>query len=143
MPFLGGVLRGIVEFSATFLHSGFMVVGSFPDNTIPSNLSSVVNGTMYISTIGWTRRSAYFISILPFTVITILMFASPLYSILHARKRNSGYRTTFDPSNPLHLIMASAEAGKASTVVLRADVSEGSKAERERAEKGKDDTAEE
>ncbi|KAG2095322.1 uncharacterized protein F5147DRAFT_718669 [Suillus discolor] len=93
-----------------------MVVGSFPDNTIPSNLSSVVNGTMYISTIGWTRRSAYFISILPFTVITILMFASPLYSILHARKRNSGYRTTFDPSNPLHLIMASAEAGKASTV---------------------------
>ncbi|KAG1785262.1 uncharacterized protein HD556DRAFT_1423453 [Suillus plorans] len=109
--------RGIVEFSATFLRSGFMVVGSFPDDIVPNNLSSLVNGTMYISTIGWTRRSGtYFISILPFTVITILMFASALYSFLQARKRNSGYRTTFDPSNPLHLIMASAEAGKASTV---------------------------
>ncbi|KAG2090216.1 uncharacterized protein F5147DRAFT_780401 [Suillus discolor] len=109
--------RGIVEFSATFLRSGFMVVGSFPDDIVPNNLSSLVNGTMYISTIGWTRRSAtYFISILPFTVITIVMFASALYSFLQARKRNSSYRTTFDPSNPLHLIMASAEAGKASTV---------------------------
>ncbi|KAG1815343.1 hypothetical protein EV424DRAFT_1107063 [Suillus variegatus] len=109
--------RGIVEFSATFLRSGFMVVGSFPNNTVPSNLSSRVNGTMYISTIGWTRWSrTYFISILPFTIITILMFACALYSIMEAQKRNSGYKTTFDPSNPLHLIMASAEAGKASPV---------------------------
>lgn len=101
--------RGVVEFSATFLRSGFMVVGSFPDNTIPDNLSSPVNGTMYISTIGWTRRStSYLVALLPITIITILTFACALYSILHARKENGSYRITFDASNTLHLIMASA-----------------------------------
>ncbi|KAG1869410.1 hypothetical protein DFJ58DRAFT_742488 [Suillus subalutaceus] len=101
--------RGVVEFSATFLRSGFMVVGSFPDNTIPDNLISQVNGTMYISTIGWTRRSAtYLLAILPITITTMLTFACALYNILRARKENSGHRTTFDPANTLHLIMASA-----------------------------------
>ncbi|KAG2127283.1 uncharacterized protein EDB93DRAFT_1109325 [Suillus bovinus] len=46
---------GVVEFSATFLHSGFMAVGSVPNNDIPNNLSSQVNGTMFILTIGWTH----------------------------------------------------------------------------------------
>ncbi|KAG2114185.1 uncharacterized protein F5147DRAFT_770176 [Suillus discolor] len=101
--------RGVVEFSATFLRSGFMVVGSFPDDTIPDYLSSPVNGTMYISTIGWTRRSAtYLLAILPLTIITILTFACALYSILQARKENSSHKTIFDASNTLHLIMASA-----------------------------------
>ncbi|KAG2344154.1 hypothetical protein BDR05DRAFT_999314 [Suillus weaverae] len=101
--------RGVVEFSATFLRSGFMVVGSFPNNTIPDDLFSQVNGTMYISTIGWTRRSAtYLLAILPITIITILTFACASYSILQARKENNSCRTTFDPANALHLIMASA-----------------------------------
>ncbi|KAG2140233.1 uncharacterized protein EDB93DRAFT_1297499 [Suillus bovinus] len=101
--------RGVVEFSATFLRSGFMVVGSFPDNTIPEYLSSPVNGTMYISTIGWTRRSAtYLLAILPLTIITILTFVCALYSILHHRKDKNGYTAIFDASNTLHLIMASA-----------------------------------
>ncbi|KAG1815344.1 hypothetical protein EV424DRAFT_1645477 [Suillus variegatus] len=91
--------RGIVEFSATFLRSGFMVVGSFPNNTA-----------------GLGGRGHILSPSFPSPVITILMGASALYSILHGRKKNSGYRTTFDPSNPLHLIMASAEAGKASPV---------------------------
>ncbi|KAG1750086.1 hypothetical protein EDB19DRAFT_1904339 [Suillus lakei] len=104
--------RGVIEFSATFLRSSFMVVGSFPDNTIPDDLSSPVNGTMYISTIGWTRRSGtYILAILPITIITILTFACALYSILQARKEHSRYRTTFDVSNTLHLIMASAAGG--------------------------------
>jgi hypothetical protein len=93
-----------------------MVVGSFPDNRIPDNLSSPVNGTMYISTIGWTRRSAtYLLAILPITIITILTFACALYSILQAREKHSDHKTTFDPSNTLHLIMASA-AGNLTTL---------------------------
>jgi hypothetical protein len=84
-------------------------VGSFPDDTIPDDLISLVNGTMYISTIGWNRRSAtYLLAILPITIITILTFACALSSSLEAWKDNSGYKTTFDVSNPLHLIMASA-----------------------------------
>lgn len=96
--------RGVVEFSATFLRSGFMVAGSFPDNTIPDELLSPVNGTMYISTIGWTRRSAtYLLAILPVTTVIILTFACALYS-----KDSSDHRITFDVSDTLHLMMASA-----------------------------------
>ncbi|KAG2355963.1 hypothetical protein BDR07DRAFT_1464288 [Suillus spraguei] len=95
--------RGVVEFSATFLRSGFMVVGSFPDNTIPNELLSPVNGTMYISTIGWTRRSAtYLLAILPVTTVIILTFACALYS-----KGSDDHKTTFDVSDTLHLMMAS------------------------------------
>ncbi|KAG0702649.1 hypothetical protein DFH29DRAFT_492250 [Suillus ampliporus] len=103
--------RGVVEFSATFLRSGFMVVGSFPDNIIPDNLSSPVNGTMYISTVGWAKRSpTYLLAILPITIITILTFACALYNIVQTWKdRQTGrHRITFDMSNTLHLIMASA-----------------------------------
>ncbi|KAG2065350.1 hypothetical protein BDR04DRAFT_1108609 [Suillus decipiens] len=100
--------RGVVEFSATFLRSGFMAVGSFPDDTIPVDLQSPVNGTMYISTIGWTWRSGtYLLAIIPITIITILTFACVLYSHLQARKENHGCKTTFDVSNTLHLMMAS------------------------------------
>ncbi|KAG2071612.1 hypothetical protein BDR04DRAFT_1117606 [Suillus decipiens] len=87
-----------------FLRSGFMVAGSFPDNTIPDELLSPVNGTMYISTIGWTRRSAtYLLAILPVTTVIILTFACALYS-----KDSSDHRITFDVSDTLHLMMASA-----------------------------------
>ncbi|KAG1726048.1 uncharacterized protein EDB91DRAFT_1264035, partial [Suillus paluster] len=101
--------RGVVEFSATFLRSGFMVVGSFPDNVIPNNL--LPSWTMYISTIGWAKRSpTYLLAILPITIITILTFACALYSIMQAWKERHIDRPniTFDVSNPLHLIMASA-----------------------------------
>ncbi|KAG2126216.1 hypothetical protein DEU56DRAFT_822902 [Suillus clintonianus] len=107
--------RGVVEFSSTFLRSGFMAVGSFPDNVIPNNISSQVNGTMFISTIGWTRWAkkspTYLLATLPLTTITILTFACALYSIREAWKdRRSGHyhRTTFDASNTIHLVMASA-----------------------------------
>ncbi|KAG2105528.1 uncharacterized protein F5147DRAFT_702745 [Suillus discolor] len=78
--------RGVVEFSATFLRSRFMATGSFPDNIIPNNLSSPVNGTMFISTIGWTRWTknspTYLLATIPLTIITILTFACTFYSIL-------------------------------------------------------------
>ncbi|KAG2354564.1 hypothetical protein BDR07DRAFT_1382140 [Suillus spraguei] len=97
--------RGVVEFSATFLRSGFMAEGSYSSG-IPANLQSTVNGTVYISTIGWTsswRSATYLLAIIPSTIITILTFACALYSIF----KNS-HRTTFDASNTLHVIMASA-----------------------------------
>ncbi|KAG1777985.1 hypothetical protein EV702DRAFT_1196781 [Suillus placidus] len=119
--------RGVVEFSATFLRSGFMAIGSFPNNDIPNNLSSQVNGTMFISTIGWTRwakRSpTYLLATIPLTIITILIFTCALYIILEACKEHNdrgfaGYRRVhrrahFDVSNTLHLIMACADGNLA------------------------------
>ncbi|KAG1808042.1 uncharacterized protein BJ212DRAFT_718360 [Suillus subaureus] len=108
--------RGVVEFSATFLRSGFMATGSFLNNEIPNNLSSQVTGTMFISTIGWTRwpknSPTYLLATLPLTIITTLTLFSALYSILEAWKEHHGYRghhrAHFDVSNTLHLIMACA-----------------------------------
>ncbi|KAG1807991.1 uncharacterized protein BJ212DRAFT_1485270 [Suillus subaureus] len=109
--------RGVVEFSATFLRSGFMATGSFPNNDIPNNLSSQVTGTMFISTIGWTRWAkkspTYLLATLPLTIVTILTLTCALYSILEALKEQHGWgghhRTHhFDVSNTLHLIMACA-----------------------------------
>jgi hypothetical protein len=89
-----------------------MVVGSFPNNTIPDDLSSPVNGTMYISTIGWTQRSVtYLLAVLPITTITIFTFSCALYSIFKARTDQSGNKIAFDASNILHLIMASVAGG--------------------------------
>ncbi|KAG1808036.1 uncharacterized protein BJ212DRAFT_1303221 [Suillus subaureus] len=110
--------RGVVEFSATvrllFLRSGFMATGSFPNDEIPNNLSSQVTGTMFVSTIGWTRwpknSPTYLLATLPLTIITILTLFSASYCILEAWKEHHGYRghrrAHFDVSNTLHLIMA-------------------------------------
>ncbi|KAG2052531.1 hypothetical protein BDR06DRAFT_887538 [Suillus hirtellus] len=106
--------RGVVEFSATFLRSGFMATGSFPGNIIPNNLSSPVNGTMFISTIGWTRWTknspTYLLATVPLTIITILTFACALYSLLetweeHLSKKHKAH---FNVSNTIHLIMLCA-----------------------------------
>ncbi|KAG1808043.1 uncharacterized protein BJ212DRAFT_718141 [Suillus subaureus] len=128
--------RGVVEFSATFIRSAFMATGSFPNNEIPNNLSSQVNGTMFISTIGWARWAktspTYLLATLPLTIITILTLTCASYSILEAWKEHedrlkedqeraklqefaghcrSHRRAHFDVSNTLHLIMACAAWG--------------------------------
>ncbi|KAG2065869.1 hypothetical protein BDR04DRAFT_1160970 [Suillus decipiens] len=84
--------RGVVEFSATFLRSGFMATGSFPDNIIPNNLSSPVTGTMFVSTIGWTRWAkgspTYALATVPLTIISMLTFACASYCMLEAWKEH-------------------------------------------------------
>ncbi|KAG1810463.1 uncharacterized protein HD556DRAFT_1223636 [Suillus plorans] len=106
--------RGVVEFSATFLRSGFMATGSFPDNIIPNNISSPVNGTMFISTIGWTRWTknspTYLLATVPLTIITILTFACALYSLLEALEEHHKHthKAHFNVSNTIHLVMLCA-----------------------------------
>ncbi|KAG2126571.1 uncharacterized protein EDB93DRAFT_1332802 [Suillus bovinus] len=106
--------RGVVEFSATFLRSGFMAVGSFPNNVIPNNISSQVNGTMFISTIGWIRWAknspTYLLATMPLTIITILTFACALYSLLEAweEHRSHSHKAHFNVANTIHLIMLCA-----------------------------------
>ncbi|KAG1813447.1 hypothetical protein EV424DRAFT_1565379 [Suillus variegatus] len=112
---LEGYWRGVVEFSTMFLRSRFMAIGSFPDNIILNNLSSPVNGMMFISTIGWTRWTrklpTYLLATIPLTIITILTFACTFYSILQYHQEHQDkqhYRANFDVSNILHLIIACA-----------------------------------
>ncbi|KAG1890457.1 uncharacterized protein F5891DRAFT_987109 [Suillus fuscotomentosus] len=115
ISFMTYCLDPLLMILGRFLRSGFMAIGSFPDNIIPNNLSSPVNGTMFISTIGWTRWTrkspTYLLATIPLTIITILTFACAFYSILQYHQEHQDkqhYRANFDVSNILHLIIACA-----------------------------------
>ncbi|KAF9235415.1 hypothetical protein BU15DRAFT_64862 [Melanogaster broomeanus] len=92
-----------------YLRAGYSAEGSFPDDTIPSDMSSRLNGTVSILTVGWANRGAiYIFSILPLGIVTVLTVTAAVYSLIKAWQ-DPGKQTSFDISNTLHLIMASAE----------------------------------
>ncbi|KIJ58290.1 hypothetical protein HYDPIDRAFT_34327, partial [Hydnomerulius pinastri MD-312] len=105
--------RGVVEFSATFLRSGYSAVGSFQSG-IPSNMTAPINGTMLMLTMGWADRGAlYLFSVLPLGLITVLTTLTAAYSIvkLWGERKNIHVQTSFDVSDTLHLITACAAGG--------------------------------
>ncbi|KAF9239995.1 hypothetical protein BU15DRAFT_61628 [Melanogaster broomeanus] len=79
--------RGAIEFSATFLRSGYSAVGSFNNNVIPSKMTIPINGTMLMLTMGWADRGAvYLFSVLPLGLITLLTILAVGYSFLVLRE---------------------------------------------------------
>ncbi|KAF8838096.1 hypothetical protein BDN67DRAFT_127483 [Paxillus ammoniavirescens] len=107
--------RGVIEFSATFLRAGYSAQGAFQDG-IPSNMTSPLNGTMSTVTMGWANRGPiYIFSILPLGIVTLLTAMAAIYSLSQSRKeRHDPWKqTSFDTSDTLRLIMASAEGGLA------------------------------
>ncbi|KAF9237754.1 hypothetical protein BU15DRAFT_48369 [Melanogaster broomeanus] len=106
--------RGVVEFSATFLRSGYSAYGAFESDTIPSNMTAPINGTMLMLTMGWADRGGlYFLSVLPLCLVTILTILTGAYSItkLWGERRNIQTQTPFDVSDTLHLVTACAAGG--------------------------------
>ncbi|KAG9308885.1 hypothetical protein JVU11DRAFT_11345 [Chiua virens] len=102
--------RGVIEFVGTYLRSGFSAA---PINTdIPPEGQSQYSGVQTITTIGWAKRSPiYLYTVLPVTIFLILTYAAIIY-VLYELTREGGYKfTTFDPTNPLHLIMVSSTRG--------------------------------
>lgn len=67
-----------------------------------------VNATQTITTMGWTKRSpTYLYTILPVTFIALLTYTAIGYALWQmSAGQISG--TTFDPTNPIHLVMASS-----------------------------------
>ncbi|KIJ61764.1 hypothetical protein HYDPIDRAFT_169550 [Hydnomerulius pinastri MD-312] len=103
--------RGVLEFSATFLRAGYSAEGAFQAG-IPSNMTAPLNGTMYMMTMGWANRGPiYIFSILPLGIVTLLTVVTAMYSLVQSWKErhNEHKQTSFDVSDTLHLIMASAE----------------------------------
>ncbi|KIK94960.1 hypothetical protein PAXRUDRAFT_416013 [Paxillus rubicundulus Ve08.2h10] len=77
-------------------------------------MSAPVTGTMTMVTMGWANRGAiYIFSILPLGIVTLLTMMAAIYSLVQSyQERNDPHRrTSFDVSNTLHLIMASAQGG--------------------------------
>ncbi|KAF8841342.1 hypothetical protein BDN67DRAFT_534824 [Paxillus ammoniavirescens] len=107
--------RGVIEFAATFLRAGYSAQGAFQDG-IPSNMTSPVNGTVFMRTIGWANRSLiYIFSILPLGIVTLLTMIAAIYSLVESwKERHDPWKqTSFDVSDTHQLIMASAEGGLA------------------------------
>ncbi|KAG1887764.1 hypothetical protein F4604DRAFT_1718256, partial [Suillus subluteus] len=113
---LANYFRGVVEFSATYLRSAYSAEGASTNSAMQdlySNKSAFIplNGTMYITTYGWERKSLTYIYILcVFTVIWAVTVLAAVYSLIQERTHP---RTgpTFDASNPVHLMMASSAGG--------------------------------
>ncbi|KIJ17979.1 hypothetical protein PAXINDRAFT_9068 [Paxillus involutus ATCC 200175] len=107
--------RGVIEFSATFLRAGYSAQGAFQDG-IPSNMTSPIDGTVFMRTIGWANRGLiYIVSILPLGIVTLLTVIAAIYSLVESWKERHDPRkqTSFDVSDTRQLIMASAEGGLA------------------------------
>jgi hypothetical protein len=72
---------------------------------------------MSMVTMGWANRGPiYIFSILPLGIVTLLTMIAAIYSLVQSwnERHDPKKRTSFDVSDTLHLIMASAEGGLAS-----------------------------
>ncbi|KAH0832929.1 hypothetical protein J3R83DRAFT_11896 [Lanmaoa asiatica] len=101
--------RGVIEFSGTFLRSASSV---YPCE-IPLDARIALSGHETIMTMGWYRRSAtYGYTIIPITIVALMMYAAVAYTLWHVFiERGHESFTTFDPSNPIHVMMVSSARG--------------------------------
>ncbi|KDQ51038.1 hypothetical protein JAAARDRAFT_199429 [Jaapia argillacea MUCL 33604] len=115
-------LRGLVEFAATDLRSGFSTSGVFPDDKIPENMTVSYNGTLFAGTMGWQHHesSISFFILIPMTVTAILSIVMVCLSLKYRQgyedvtvRGKNGSPESFDPTHALHLILASSGRGLA------------------------------
>jgi hypothetical protein len=96
-----------------FLRAGYSAEGAFRGG-IPNNMTSPINGTMTMLTIGWANRGPiYMFSVLPIAIVTVLTVIAAIYSFPHSCKEQHlpHQQTSFDVSNTLQLIMACSGGG--------------------------------
>ncbi|KAG9308890.1 hypothetical protein JVU11DRAFT_11350 [Chiua virens] len=97
--------RGVIEFSGTYLRSGF----SANPIHIPSQGLISFNGYQTVSTVGWAKKSPiYLYTILPVTFFACLTYAAIGYSVWNILHIGGRVCTDFDPTDPLQLMMASS-----------------------------------
>ncbi|KAG1777986.1 hypothetical protein EV702DRAFT_205629 [Suillus placidus] len=109
---LEGYWRGVVEFSGTFLRSGFSATGGLPWTEIPSNTSVVTNGIMFVSTYGWEQgRLIYLFLFVIFTMIWLVTVIAAGLSLKNELQHPRGDDVVFDYCDPIHLITAAAAGG--------------------------------
>ncbi|KAF9239997.1 hypothetical protein BU15DRAFT_61630 [Melanogaster broomeanus] len=111
--------RGAIEFSATYVVPSIWLLGCriFPNDIIPSDLTTPINGTMLMLTMGWADRGAvYLFSVLPLGLITLLTILTVGYSFmgLYGKGRKGptqAHVKAFDVTDTLHLVTACAAGG--------------------------------
>lgn len=104
------------------LRAAFSADGMFPNNTIPSNMTTALNGTLQSHTIGWDHGSGAGVFVLiPVTFVTLLSIIAVVISINRARSlwanaNGAGDAISFDSSDTMHLIVAISRGGLANAV---------------------------
>ncbi|KAJ6461172.1 hypothetical protein C8R47DRAFT_1327535 [Mycena vitilis] len=105
-------LQGVVEYSASVLRTCLHNSSAFPDG-VPTNMTQLMNGTWNAQTLGWKRYSTG--TTIWIIVPGLFMACCTVALVLVAIYRHGGEMdtdtTTFDPSNPLHLMAAAAAGG--------------------------------
>ncbi|KAF8452876.1 hypothetical protein L210DRAFT_3639318 [Boletus edulis BED1] len=98
--------RGVIEFSGTFLRSAF---SAYP-REVPAEAQIPVSGHETIVSTGWYRQSAIWgFTILPITAVALMMYAAVVYTLWHVFTTGCQEAfDTFDPSNPIHVMMVSS-----------------------------------
>ncbi|KIJ65845.1 hypothetical protein HYDPIDRAFT_27073 [Hydnomerulius pinastri MD-312] len=123
--------RGVVEFSGTFVRSGF----SASPRTLSSDMLVSMQGTQTVTTIGWSAaKPTYLYTLIPVTLTAFLTYFAILLCLWHASKHEhyephpgevgedvkSGRNvdeeihadnSKFDVTDPIHLVVASAPEG--------------------------------
>ncbi|KAG0694960.1 hypothetical protein DFH29DRAFT_957446 [Suillus ampliporus] len=109
---LEGYWRGVIEFSGTFLRSGFSATGGLPWTEIPSDMSVVTNGLMFVNTYGWEQgRPIYLFLFIMFTLIWLVTAMAAGFSLMKELQHPRGDNIVFDYCDPIHLITAAAAGG--------------------------------
>ncbi|KAG6380455.1 hypothetical protein JVT61DRAFT_8596 [Boletus reticuloceps] len=98
--------RGVIEFSGTFLRSAF---SAYP-REVPAEAQIPVSGHETIVAMGWYRQSAIWgFTIFPITAVALMMYAAVAYTLWHVFTAGCQESfDTFDPSNPIHVMMVSS-----------------------------------
>jgi len=99
--------RGVIEFSGTFLRSAF---SAYP-RSVPTEAQIPLSGYETITTMGWYRGSAAWgYTIIPITVVAFMTYAAVAYTLRHVviEWRRNESLITFDPSDPIHVMMVSS-----------------------------------
>ncbi|KAG2338416.1 hypothetical protein BDR05DRAFT_969251 [Suillus weaverae] len=103
---------GVVEFSATYLRSAYSAEGAvtaMPALYSDQSAFKSLNGTMSVTTYGWSSDHLTYIYILGvLTVIWVVTISAATYSLIQRRTQS---HPLFDAANPVHLMMASSAGG--------------------------------
>jgi hypothetical protein len=96
-----------------YLRSGFSAQGNFPDDVIPSDMATDVEGTMHVYTMGWTFHSRAFEYIIaPASIVAVIIFLSVYVWARHRwwapRKHSdpSAIQLKFNPDDEVHRVVA-------------------------------------
>ncbi|KAF7363230.1 hypothetical protein MVEN_00675900 [Mycena venus] len=98
--------NGVTEYSASVLR-GWLSANQTFSNTLPSSMNVSTGGVLHSNTVGWLHAlPATFLELIPGTLIAIFtIYAIVITLAYHAVDPTD---EPFDPSDPLHLMAASA-----------------------------------